>query len=137
MFFCLIDFRITGFNNLLICANKSQYECKSWQEWQEWQELNPCRPDQIGQDTAFALSQLGQGGGLASHPLWSAPLVRLLHRGTGSLSEQSNRLRDLHTPDNVCSCSEWIALKVPHFVRSCLLLWFAQLQVSSSNFTSS
>ncbi len=28
-----------------------------------WQELNPCRPDQIGRDTAFALSQLGQGGG--------------------------------------------------------------------------
>jgi hypothetical protein len=24
-----------------------------------WQELNPCCPDQIGRDTAFALCQLG------------------------------------------------------------------------------
>ncbi len=26
-----------------------------------WQELNPCHPDQIGRDTAFALCQLGWG----------------------------------------------------------------------------
>ena len=25
--------------------------------------MNPCRPDQIGRATAFAFSQLGQGGG--------------------------------------------------------------------------
>jgi hypothetical protein len=41
------------------CLVKSTKHASCW----GWQELNPCRPDQIGRDTAFALSQLGLGGG--------------------------------------------------------------------------
>jgi hypothetical protein len=54
------------------------------------QELNPCRPDQIGRDTAFALSQLGKGAVLTYQYYadnWITEKISWLLNGTLSIPQ--------------------------------------------------